>query len=492
MKIKFTLLFLAITLSLFSQKDIKLVDMPSIGLGLIPHKYCFEHEGNYYFQYLIISDKIQFGELQAQGTGIIAFNNELKEIKRYELKGNKTKEKILSTFFSNATTYVLTSHKEEKLLRIYLYSYDTNGNRISEKEVFKTDWENKIKIYNSADSSKIALTVETDPNNKKEACKIEACVIDQNGTILWNKAYDFALNSKEHDYKLVSVDNKGILYVFTDKKLEDKRRKYSLYILDGNATKTIDIQNREILGMLATYETKDGFYLTGWNQKIKEDEFRSPFLLKISPNDTSIDIPFDVIDPAFLKPLIDNEFYYEKYGWSNMMNLVHGWDNEKGEHKVAFQLKYVSHSQGGSITYKNFNFQNIYVFTFSQAWKLIDIKFCPIHVIKESSELTEPLYSLVFKDNLYMVYYEKENNINLSSLAKYKNKGDDIAVIRKFSADGSIQDIRLTKDLKKQYPFANVTAFTKNRDIIFFSGEYGAFAGKNYKMGKFNLDLFQK
>lgn len=483
----FNLLFLSIG---FSQGDIKLVDIDKYSSSFILSKYLAHYDDTHFFQYLIVKDKIQFGNLQTQGIGVVQFNQDLKEVKRFELSGAKKKETIVETFFNNGTTYLISKYSNNKKSIVHIYGFDKNGLRILEKELFSTNEDNEVQFDLSLDSSKIAIVSIIDPNSKNEECSVDACAINSEGKLLWKKSFKIG-NSKEYDIKSFKVRNNGNLNFVVQSYQNNKVYSYALLNVNSTDTKSIKLVNKTFLGRLSIYESKDKFYLTGYNYLEKKDIFVNPFLIEFDELKKEIIVPNEEVDRSILDKLIELKLYKEKKGWIGYLKLAHSWENGKGEHRVVWQESFFSTQKVGGIYYKYHEAKNFYIFTYNSQEKLIDINICPMELSVDADFLFYPVKSFVSNDKLYIVYNEQENNINLNRLEDWKNKGKNFPILRQLEPSGKIKDIKLNKNIENQTVLSSVSGFTEDGDIIFYSGEFKAFTRKNFKIGLVNINSFK-
>ena len=123
---------------------------------------------------------------------------------------------------------------------------------------------------------------------------------------------------------------------------------------------------------------------------------------------------------------------------------------------------------------------------------LKDIKICPKELATDADYFIYPVQSFVQNDIMYAVFNEQENNINLTSIDKWKNKGDQIPILRRFKPDGSIKDIKLNKNLNNQGVIPNASGLTSEGNLIFYFGEFKFLKIKDFKIGLININNFEK
>jgi hypothetical protein len=240
------------------------------------------------------------------------------------------------------------------------------------------------------------------------------------------------------------------------------------------------------------FETKKGFYLTGFNLDIKKDKFQSPFVVKLDNKEEKIEIPNDAISPELLEPLISSKYFKEKDGWHDL-NLQHGWQNSNGEYNIVFEKVNFTEMNSSNpnmirsiLTMRNVEFKEYYFLTFDENHKLKSINVCPKDIRKLAEVFFVPKTSFLYNDEMYIVYNEVEKNLNITPLSKFHSYGTTVPILRKFSSDGKIKDIVLNKT-KDQYILPNSGSFKKNGTFIFATCDSGIYRSKDLKIGILNF-----
>ncbi|MCC6844597.1 MAG: hypothetical protein IT264_16055 [Saprospiraceae bacterium] len=491
MKILFsTILVLQLSFS-YSQIDFKTVDVDKISKSFIIDKFLGYKDGIYYFQYLIIKNIVQFDRKKTQGLGVVMFDKDLKEIRRFEVSGKEKKENLIATYFKDGKLHLIASYDNKENKIINHYSFDNSGNRIGAIELLVTDEDSNIDVDFSLDSSKILIVNKFDPNTKNENCKLDACVIDKDGNLQWKKSSSLG-NSKEFDFKAFKINNEGNLYVIMQALSKNDAYSYNLFNLNKNGSHTTKLVTSGYIGIVKMYETEDGCYLTGFNYNLKKGIHVNPFLVRINDKKTELIVPNESINEDYLAPLIKNKFYKDKDGWSEYTSLVHAWKNDKSEHRIVWEASYLSIEKVGGIQYKYNECKHYFMFIYDANETLKDIKICPKELATDADYFIYPVQSFVQNDIMYAVFNEQENNINLTSIDKWKNKGDQIPILRRFKPDGSIKDIKLNKNLNNQGVIPNASGLTSEGNLIFYFGEFKFLKIKDFKIGLININNFEK
>ncbi len=492
MKLYFLMFFVSFSSFLFGQSDIKVADVANTKYAFLPFKYGFELDGNHYFQTMKLSTIMVHESLTSDDIGIIAFNKDLKEVKKIQLGDKKNRYIVLESFFYQGNIYILGFRKVKDERVVSLYIYDSDGKLKEEKQVLKTDKDNTIEVLASADSSKIAVFTKLDEDSKKSDCKMEACVLNRTGSVLWSDTIALKSNSNDFGFHLVALDNKGSLYTIMVNYLKDDKYNFFMHILNSAKSNKIQLLAQEFIGMLGMYEAKTGFYLTGFNLNIKKDIFQSHFIVKIDEQATKITIPNNPIPLSILEPLIKSKYYKEKNGWPSL-KLQHGWHNANGELNIVYEKTEVE-NLNASMNYKTplmfrkIEFKDYYFFAYNTDGTLKSINVSPKDVRKNAEETLIPKSNFVFENNLYMVYNEVEKNINIAPFGDYKSIGTTVPILRKFSPDGTIKDIILSNNLKDRFVMPNTARITADGNFIFISTDSPIYRAKDVKIGlmKFN------
>ena len=492
MKYYFLLFFNFCLSNLFAQIDSKIVNIPTENYSYLPLKYAFEEGENYYFQTLRLSKIMRIEQLKVNRTGIVAYNKDLKEIKNFELKGSYDGENVLEVFFSKGKIYLIgvAELKKEKLVQLYIY--DNNGTLIEKKLILTTEKDNSIEFISSTDSSKVAVVAEIDKNDKKENAKIQACILDKTGAILWNEIMDLKVNSEKSTIAKVALANNGDLYTILRSFPVTNKFNFSLSIFNASKAVTIRLQPQEYIGNLGMFETNGGFYLTGFNLNRKRDVYETKFLVKIDLFAESINIPNLPFTSDILQPLISNKFFKEKVGWENL-EFQHGWQNKQGQTIIVFEKTIFTSMNSGnesmnmrSVTFNNVDYKEYYLFTYNKDGNLKSINVCPKELRKTAEVFFIPKASFVYDDELYVVYNEIDKNVNIKQFSEFKAYGKTLPILRKFGSDGSIKDIVLNNK-SGQYVMPQSLHLGEDGKLIFVSCDGNIYRGKDINIGIIGL-----
>jgi hypothetical protein len=198
--------------SLSAQNDIKIVDVGNDNYSYLPIKYAFENDGYQYFQTLILSKIMQIERLRVDRTGFVAFDKDLKVVKNFNFKSNNNKEEVLETFFSQGKIHLISVGEIKKEKIVTHLTYTNDGKPDGENKILTTDKKNEIEFAFSADSSKMVVYTILDDDSKKSNCKIQACVLDRNGNVLWQEILDLKASSDINNIKSLGIANNGSIY----------------------------------------------------------------------------------------------------------------------------------------------------------------------------------------------------------------------------------------------------------------------------------------
>jgi hypothetical protein len=272
----FMVLLLHMSSILISQNDLKVVDTEKFKFSYIVSKYLGNQGDTLFYQYLIITDKLQFGTLKYQSMGLVMLNRDFKEISKIELHGKEKKEKSVDIYFKNGITYIISKHNEDKNTIVKIYGYDLSGNVTLEKEIMKIDKDQGLEIDYSSDSTKIVIFSIKDRNNKNEDCMLEVCVFDYEANELWRRNIKYS-NSDKIEILELNANNDGSISLVKLETSKDNTNGYKIIQYNKNNLNSTTLDHSGTIGHLNLYESMGNLYLTGFNFDEEKKIYINPF-----------------------------------------------------------------------------------------------------------------------------------------------------------------------------------------------------------------------